>query len=84
MAVLVSCGCDSCGFVPSGISQAGITLFWDVAMLKHVVPYRYLVYRGFGHPALPGNLISLSCVNIWSMITPPCIWTLGTRASTLG
>lgn len=53
-------------------------------MLKYVAPYRYLVYKSFGHPAPPGNLFSLSYVNIWSMIASPCIWTLGTRASTLG
>lgn len=83
MAVLVSL-VDSCGFTPGATNRARVTLFQDVAMLKYVAPYRYLVYKGFGHPAPPGNLISLSCVNIWSMITSPCNWTLGTRASTLG
>lgn len=83
MAVLVSL-VDSCGFTPGGTNRARVTLFQDVAMLKYMAPYRYLVYKGFGHPAPPGNLISLSCVNIWSMITSSCNWTLGTRASTLG
>lgn len=57
--------CDSCGFTLSGTNQARVTLFQDIAMLKYVVPYRYLVYKVFGHPAPLGNSVSLGCVNIW-------------------